>query len=356
MSEFSILTPSEQVAQHLHAELIRGRWQGTMPGAPALAGELKIDPKTAWLALKQLEREGVLQGQGPGRRRKILLAENRATPALRVAILDYEPLDQTEEWSVAMRHHLTEEGHSAFFAEKSLTELGMDVRAVTKLVERTPTDAWVVCSGSRDILSWFAQQEAPAFAMFGRRRGLPIAGVGPDKGQAYRSAAKRLMDLGHQRIVLLARENRRLGGAGRAERAVLKEIEANGYPTGSYNFPDWEDTPEGLQRVLDDLFRVTPPTALIIDEAFLFHAAREHLAQHGIVAPKHVSLICTDPDLTFGWCKPSVAHIRWDHRPVVRRVVRWAHQVAQGNGDHRQSFTKAEFVDGGTVGEVPALL
>ena len=137
---------------------------------------------------------------------------------------------------------------------------------------------------------------------------------------------------------------------GSSERAIFEEMEAHGLPSSSYNLPHWEDNSEGFHRVLDGLFRVTPPTALIIDEAFLFHAAENHLAQLGILAPKHVSLICTDPDPTFSWCEPSVAHIRWDTRPVVRRVVRWVNNIARGKDDRQQTLTKAEFIDGGTVG------
>ena len=55
----------------------------------------------------------------------------------------------------------------------------------------------------------------------------------------------------------------------------------------------------------------------------------------------------------FTWAKPSIAHIRWDHRQVVRRVLRWTNNIARGRNDRRQSFTKAEFVGGGTVGPVP---
>ena len=38
---------------------------------------------------------------------------------------------------------------------------------------------------------------------------------------------------------------------------------------------------------------------------------------------------------------------------VARRVKRWVNNVAHGKDDRRQSFTKAEFVDGGTVGPAP---
>ena len=45
-----------------------------------------------------------------------------------------------------------------------------------------------------------------------------------------------------------------------------------------------------------------------------------------------------------------IAHIRYDLHLVLRRVVRWADNVARGKDDRRQSHTKAEFVDGGTIG------
>ena len=79
------------------------------------AKELEIDRKTVETALRLLEKDGLLVGQGAGRRRKIVLPEQLATPALRVAILDYEPFEQTEEWGVAMQQQLMSLGHSAFF-------------------------------------------------------------------------------------------------------------------------------------------------------------------------------------------------------------------------------------------------
>tara|TARA_B110000881_G_scaffold220573_1_gene246175 strand:+ start:3308 stop:3442 length:135 start_codon:yes stop_codon:yes gene_type:complete len=37
---------------------------------------------------------------------------------------------------------------------------------------------------------------------------------------------------------------------------------------------------------------------------------------------------------------------------VVRRVVQWVNNIARGKDDQQQTLTKAEFVDGGTVGPV----
>jgi DNA-binding LacI/PurR family transcriptional regulator len=68
--------------------------------------------------------------------------------------------------------------------------------------------------------------------------------------------------------------------------------------------------------------------------------------------PDDVSLISTDSDPHFTWCRPSVAHIHWETAPVVRRALRWADNVARGNKDTRQKVVTAEFIEGGTIGPV----
>jgi DNA-binding LacI/PurR family transcriptional regulator len=149
---------------------------------------------------------------------------------------------------------------------------------------------------------------------------------------------------------MLAREERRKPQLSRPEKAFIDELEAAGITTGDYNLPDWEESREGLSRLLNELFRFSPPTALIFQEAQLYIATRSHLADRGIVAPRDVSLVVADSDPSFAWCNPIPSHIRWDYRPVVRHVVWWAKNVAQGKEDRRKIGTESEFVEGGTIG------
>jgi DNA-binding LacI/PurR family transcriptional regulator len=353
MASWQLLSAVEQVTAHLRDALARGQWRGAMPGVHTLAAELRVNRKTVEAALQRLEKQRVLVAQGPGRRRRIVEQKHFIPPSLRVAILLWEMDDARVHYLVELRHLLLEAGHTVVFAERSLVDLKMDPRRVARLAEKTRADAWIVAAGSHEVLAWFAAQPVPAFALFGRREGLPIAAIGPDKKPAYVAAARRLIELGHRRIVLIKRQIDRKGGPGRIERAVMEVLGAHGVTTGPYNLPDWQDNPDGFHRLLHELFRVTPPSALIIDEPFLFTAAQQYLARRGIHAPEHVSLVCTDPDPSFAWCRPSIAHFHWDPRPVVRRVARWADNVARGEDDRGQSFTKAEFVEGGTVGPAP---
>jgi DNA-binding LacI/PurR family transcriptional regulator len=351
MNPIHLLSAAEQVAAQLREEILEQRLVGEMPGIHQFAAELLVNHKTVKAALGLLEKEGLLVPQGAGRRRRIVLPRGMArTSSLRVALLNYDPLDRIPGYTTELMHLLVEAGHTAFFSGKSLSELGMDFGRIIRHVEETKADAWVVTSGSRELLEWFASRKISAFAMFGRRRGLLLAAAGPDKPPAYGAVTRRLIELGHRRIVLIARRERRFPEPGASERAFLATLKAYAIPTSTYNLPDWEETPEGFHELLRRLFERTPPTALFIDEAPFFFAARQFLMSRGLRVPEDVSLVCSDGDPYFHWNRPTVSHIRWDTRMVVRRIVRWADNIARGKEDIRQSLTKAEFIDGETIG------
>ncbi len=353
MKPFSPLSVAEQLAAHLREEILCGRLRGTMPGVLHLARELGVSSKTTVDAVRLLQIDGLLEYRGAGRRNRIVAPQGSLERSLRIEMMLYEKSDLKSHYWVDLQHQLLESGHAASFNPRTLMDLGMNVARVRRLVEQSEADAWVIASGSHDVLRWFASQPIPALALAGRRRGLPMAGAGPDKSGALRDAMRRLVDHGHQRIVLLVPEDRRKPVPGRFEQCFLDELKALGIQPGSYHLPDWQTSRKSFHRRLDLLFTHTPPTAVILDEMPFFIAAQNHLAQQGITAPRDVSLICTDPHPAFEMCQPTVAHIAWDPRPVVRRIVRWANNLANGRTDRRQSFSKAVYVDGGTVGPAP---
>ncbi|BCX48443.1 hypothetical protein HAHE_23510 [Haloferula helveola] len=355
MSQIRLQSAAEQVASHLRGELLRRRWRDTVPGIHPLAAELGVNHKTVKSALELLEKEGLLVPQGPGRKRRIDMLRGHSSHVLRIAILAGDAGAKRLDYMMSLQHELVDAGIQAHFASGSLDEFGMDLKKVRKLVENTEADAWIINAGSRDVLEWFSSRSQPAFALFGRRRGLPIPAVGPDKPTATAEMTRRLIELGHRRIVVLCRRSRRLPQPGASEQAFLGELEAHGIETSAYNLPDWEETPEGLHRCLKSLFRITPPTAVIVDEPPFFIGALQFCGSHNIRVPEDVSLVATDPDPSFAWCRPSVAHIGWDSRPWIRRAVRWAANVSRGKPDVRQTVTKSGFVEGGTLGPAKRL-
>lgn len=344
---------TEQVVQALRDGLREGRWQGTMPGRNHLAAELGVNHKTVKTALAILEREGLLESHGPGRRRSIVGKSPLPPVARRVMILAYEKNDHQTDYLIAIIHRLQAAGHWAGFATKSLCDLGLDVNRVARFVAKAEADAWVVVAGRKDILEWFASQPLPAFALFGRSARISIASAAPDKSEAMLGLVDRLVGLGHRRIVMLVREDRRVPTAGAFERQYLARLESHGIHTGNYNLPDWGNDPDALRRSLDLLFRHTPPTALIMDDTMIFPAVVQQLARLGISAPENISLACTDSSTSFEWYRPAVTHIAWNHSAVISRVVSWASRLGIGKDDRRLTRIRATLVPGGTIGPVP---
>lgn len=349
---------SELAAEHLRTGLRSGRWGGTLPGVAPLAQDLDVSRHTLRTALRQLETEGLLAGRGLGRSRGITAVGEAVASQrpLRVAILRHDMrLTDTIQGSVVLTEimrSLEAAGDAVFFCNKSQIGLRNEVPRMVRELQLKPADAWVVEAGSRSLLEWCSSQQTPCLALYGRTGGLALARTGPDKAPAFRDATRRLLELGHRRIVLIARAARRLPVPGIPERAFLEELTAHGVVTGGYNLPDWEETPAGFSELLERLFHHSPPTALIIDEASHYIAAAEFLARRGIKVPEQVSLVSTDDDTTLAWCHPPIAHMRWDSKPVIRRVVRWVAAVRKGNPDRKFINFPAEFVPGGSIGPV----
>ena len=347
-----LLSPSTQVANHLRSEIESGRWRGEFPGTPALGKELGIDRKTITAAIQQLESEGLLKPQGPGKPRLVHRKRGQKTAKLNVRFLVHEDDDRQRAHVMGLIPKVQELGHHIEIDSKTLSSLGMNLNRIKRHVRSHPADAWILLAATREILDWFASRKTPAMAMFGRRRQVPIASVGPDKVAAMTACVDRLIELGHRRIVLMAREERRQPNIGFIEREYLNRLKHHGITPGSYHLPDWKDEPISFHTCLDKLFQHTPPTALIFDEAQFYVAGLQHLAQRGLSAPEDVSLVSCDTHPLFEWCHPQVSHIHWHPEPIVKHITNWVRQIAKGKHVAEACFTAAEFYEGGSIGPV----
>lgn len=352
--EWMRVSTAGQLAAHLRGELGRGRWYGMMPGVIRLARELGVGRDAVEEALRELEREGVLRGQGKGKRRLVLEASRigLGERALRVAILLGEPGDMSSSYFVEMIHALRQAGHEAEFAPKTQIELGDSAAKVARMVDGVDADAWVVFSGSREVLEWFAAGPRPAFAIAGRANHVQIASIAPDKLPPMQTAIRRLVGEGHRRIVLMCRPHRITPVPGLFERAFLEELEAQGIKTGAYHLQTWDETANGFHDALEKLFRFSPPSALFVEEGPFVTATLQFCLKNGLKVPENLSIICCDPCQTFEWCRPTITHFDWDNRQLVRRVLRWVTNVRSGKVDRKKGFLKTRLIEGGTMAAI----
>ena len=101
----------------------------------------------------------------------------------------------------------------------------------------------------------------PCSRSAGRAATLPIPSTGYYSMDALRAAVRRLVELGHRRIVYICPDTFLHPEPSGHILAFRDELAAAGITVGAYNTPEWEETPEGLAALLDSFFKLTPPTA-----------------------------------------------------------------------------------------------
>ena len=168
-----VLSAVEQVAAHLRERLLRGEWGETMPGVRPLVDELGVNHKTVKSALRLLEDEGLLENQGRGIQRRIVLPEGHAPAGLRVALLLFDAQAQGDDYNIDLLHRLEAAGHLPY--ETSWPEVGgaTQLAPTFELVATAPVEVLLV--------------DEQGFAVKGGRVDAWPDGAGPDQAREDRT-------------------------------------------------------------------------------------------------------------------------------------------------------------------------
>lgn len=347
----------EQTVSHLRLGIREGRWKGALPGLVRLAKDLDVSRDTVREAVKILEAQGLILSHGHGRRREVSTEEIPERTSLRIGILTWNDLSAeipSSQWILLqLAHDLEAAGHIPIFTPFSQVTLHENTTRIIAMMVATPVDAWVVMTGSQSLLDWLQQQPVPFLAVGGRLDGRNIASSSMSSAIALEKATKRLIELGHRRVVMVCRPDWIKPDPATLVRNFLAQLAAAGLPAGAYNTPMWEETPAGFQKLLKSIFRLTPPTALILPTGHHAFAAISFLSQRGLRVPQDVSLLVRSQDAAFDWVQPRIAHFRFDMAALVQRVTRWVDACAKGTEDRERTHVDAELVPGDTLAPPP---
>ncbi len=352
MQKFQLLSPSEQVAHHLRGLLQQGRWTKLMPGTVALSKELPgVDRKAIGSALQILVKEGWLKDQGIGKQRKILKQpERRGNKLFRVGFIRLVSDGDHRLESALVSKFSSWKGVTLTQAPKTIIELERSVYKISQMILSMQLDAWIVPAASREILEWFKDSGIPVYAVFGRHSKLKMDGFSFDATEGIKALASKLIALGHKRVTWIARKEQRQPALGNNEKVFFEQLSEHGIRPNSFTLPEWEETPEGFQDLLDSLFKVTPPTALIIPETYLVQTTFQYFLKKRIQVPDQVSIMCTEDCEEFKWANPSIARISRDFNLASEAVSEWIEMISSGRpAPMQKTFYPVEFIEGGTL-------
>ena len=250
------------------------------------------------------------------------------------------------------RHAIETSGHTCIFSPRALSQLNDNLSRISRVVKAAAADAWVVCQASQKVLEWFVAQPFPSIAFGGRFQNLQMASTAVKLAPAIEAAVEDLFNHGHRRIVMLASPVARKPIPLPSLASYLELLRAHGICTTDYHLPDFEENAESLEACLNSLFKVTPPTALLVYQTDYCVEVLSFLALRGLQVPRDISVVCMHMDPVFRLRRPRLNHFELGADEHVSRIARWINGVRKGRPDQRHAIFDAVYVPGGTVGPV----
>lgn len=357
------LSAAEQTAAHLKEWLLNQNATHKIPGVDRLSSELGVSRDTVRRALILLEKSGIIRSGGKGKARAIVNdptlegAQSNRSKILRVKIFLDMNMEHLASYLVThalqLQQQLTDVGCHCQFTDRTLADFDHQPQRISRYVAANEADVWIVMAAPSEVLEWFEQQSFVTIAWDGRHRHLGLPGSGTNLVPAIREATRHLISLGHRRIAYLAPPIIRQPSVSTSGQAFLEELNTrSGSAASSYHLPEFSSDPHGIELALKEMFRVTPPTALIVGMHSYHLTVLSFLRQNKLRVPEDVSIIAAYMDAKLDWMVPRQAHFHLQMDKIVRRIVKWIEDVMGGKRPDGCAIYDAAYFSGPSVGPV----
>ncbi len=350
----------DRVYERLKTDILERRWKNALPGARALALELDVSRNSILAAIERLKKENLLFNAGNGHALRIADSRRRTAGRRRfdVAILTLTPLHELSCEEKIFALSILREVENAGFVGKfpSPPAAAKNNSAVAKTwLRRQDADILIPIMFSEELLKFLLAGTAPVLAAGGATRNLEIAAVGNDYSVPVQHMIRRLAQLGHRRIVNIVFPWILDVPASGLARTIREELTAVGIAPSEYHLPHWEETGAGLEALLESLFKVTPPTALVVWNANMLAGVLQFLANRRLRIPEDVSLVAFVADDVISWSFPgmTVCCAKQNDEKFFAALGRKLREIARGKNKKERRLIPAIFIDGETIGPAP---
>lgn len=364
MNEFKRHSVIDQTADHIRSGIATGRWKNKLPGLRPLAAEMGVGRNTLRSAIQQLVNEGMIRSGDAGDSYTIVQSSKRRTTgkppsnSLRIGILIHGPLEkqgpQMQPIIERIINDARNHGHHAFCVAFPIDKDKHSTGYLKQLTANAKADAWLLVMATQGIIEWFLGKNIPALSIGTRGADTAIDTAMFAYEDALRDAVRRLIQLGHRRIVMIIWSGARRPTPSPLVRVFQEELANAGITPGDFHVPEWEETPQGIANLMTSLFKVTAPTALLIWPTDVTCAALSWLSAQRLRVPMDVSVFCPTQHPWFAWISPdlNVAHFDRDTNAWHLHVNRWIHKIATGKKTPHRFDKLARLVPGNSFGPV----
>lgn len=319
---------AERLRESLRAEILQGRWKNDLPPERNLAAELQVSRPNVHLALRSLEREGLVQLM-PQRPWKIVAhSESRGSfprrPEVTVLLPTRIRFDLTAQspWLDPLRHKFHALGLDVSIRDPFANEMKDVDRTLKEFDAKHRSSFYVLASVLPVVQRWFQAHHIPALIFGSRAPDVQLPTVEIDHDTPVRHAVEYLLRRGHRRVALLNLPTPS-GGTIVANEAFLRACR------------DWRNgnvepiIQTALSRPLSveaaihrEFARGRPPTAFVTIDLEMTISLYTILGQIGLRIPRDVSVLCCYywPTLDFLCPRPTCYTFSWE--TVANRMAR----------------------------------
>lgn len=340
MLDLNRITVPERLAEALEKEIIKGTWTGRLPGYRILSRHFGVSRVTCDAAFLILAERGLLAAVEPRKPRRIIgtfgvdSEPRKISPETLLLIIDKDQQEASNPSLSQIREYWTRRFGAVRVVAEDLARYKTPKTRLMRWIERENADCLLFYVAP---LAWItaAQTSGLPFHMLGGAlppNGSWPSGSGYDLSDDYQRILKRMVKLGHRRIIAPTHMTRRRlrGAALKAYAKVFKGTESD-YEKQVPVFH--EADPKVWQSYWHSAFTEQQPTAVIVENANALLSLYGYCCEQELRIPRDLSVVCISNEKELKWVHPPPTRMNYPNIKATRHFQSWA----------RNNFTKEVF-------------